>query len=934
MHKTRASIKRMIMMAIIGASVNVHAGDVSTGATNTPRRVEVGDLVYQWVWWRTPGGAINPFSSWEVSPTGTVYEGAASEAIKLSVVEGRDPTTFRRRFVATRDGVVTWEFMFNLPTVADGPSFALQSGTAPTVMLQVRGGKLLAIGDGAKAAELADLRTNQWYGVLAFIDLDAHQASFRINGRKHATPVALAGKAPALDHVAISTGKGARNDLLVGPVLLYRGYALRERFMTTSEGMLPDGWSAETTGGSVSVQRAGGANHAQDQQALKLEKRQSGPVAAQTLFAPMTGGVEIACKLLNTNLLDGVRLEVLNTDKQVVATLATRDGGLVAVDADKRAQVLWKGCRPTVWYDLRIEMDPETQTARYFVNGVALEAKSKVPAFRGGIAGLRVVLPETGAGTIWVDNLVVCRHLPYPADYVAEPQPVDTGEVLVGAQSCDLWREGSHNGWDCMLRHPELKPLLGWYNGGDPEVEDWAIKWMCENGIAFDFKCWYRDFESETGMPIHSTRHSEGLEGFKRARWSKKLRVAINLTNHCFMFANMEDWKQNVVPYLIEQLFRDPRYLVIDNKPVLGIYSPEGLRRDAGGGAALNILREECRKAGFAGCWVLSQDRGTGAFAGCAREGYDAMYSYAWETLDAQQMRAKLERCRGQKDQDSLATVCMGWDFAGWSGPKQPPKRVFDAQSQQLKLLEAVPGPKRIPVETFREVLQWTRDTYMAGQPTNALSRRVLTVANWNEWGEGQILMPAVGYGFGYVNAVREVFGKGPFPANVTPTPAQQARLDTLYPSSDWDGEEPGAAVTQNADGSLLLPAEMAFLPVPGPVIYKGNPSCLGQWGAPYVVGWQVKITQPGKFAVRTRAASPGSEKRLVVEASGQSLNVTLPKTASFDVGTPVECGTLTLDKPGKYDLIVRPVSAGWGPVNMGPVTLEPVKETETKGTK
>jgi len=59
-----------------------------------------------------------------------------------------------------------------------------------------------------------------------------------------------------------------------------------------------------------------------------------------------------------------------------------------------------------------------------------------------------------------------------------------------------------------------------------------------------------------------------------------------------------------------------------------------------------------------------------------------------------------------------------------------------------------------------------------------------------------------------------------------------------------------------------------------------------------------------------------------------------LPKTASFDVGTPVECGTLTLDKPGKYDLIVRPVSAGWGPVNMGPVTLEPVKETETKGTK
>jgi hypothetical protein len=61
------------------------------------------------------------------------------------------------------------------------------------------------------------------------------------------------------------------------------------------------------------------------------------------------------------------------------------------------------------------------------------------------------------------------------------------------------------------------------------------------------------------------------------------------------------------------------------------------------------------------------------------------------------------------------------------------------------------------------------------------------------------------------------------------------------------------------------------------------------------------------------------------MEASGQSFNVTMPKTASFDVDTPVECGTLMLDKSGTYDLNVRPVAADWGPVNMGPVTLEPL---------
>jgi hypothetical protein len=57
---------------------------------------------------------------------------------------------------------------------------------------------------------------------------------------------------------------------------------------------------------------------------------------------------------------------------------------------------------------------------------------------------------------------------------------------------------------------------------------------------------------------------------------------------------------------------------------------------------------------------------------------------------------------------------------------------------------------------------------------------------DWNEFGEGHFMMPSNLHGFGYINAVREVFGQEPFPPNVEPTPAQKARLDTLFPHGDW----------------------------------------------------------------------------------------------------------------------------------------------------
>ena len=74
-----------------------------------------------------------------------------------------------------------------------------------------------------------------------------------------------------------------------------------------------------------------------------------------------------------------------------------------------------------------------------------------------------------------------------PVDYVPPPQPVSTGDYLVGAFRCPLWSEETRGGmaWSPIFDYPERKPVLGWYDEADPEVVDWEVKYALEHGISF-----------------------------------------------------------------------------------------------------------------------------------------------------------------------------------------------------------------------------------------------------------------------------------------------------------------------------------------------------------------------------------------------------------------------------------------------------------------
>ena len=91
-----------------------------------------------------------------------------------------------------------------------------------------------------------------------------------------------------------------------------------------------------------------------------------------------------------------------------------------------------------------------------------------------------------------------------------------------------------------------------------------------------------------------------------------------------------------MVTYWLEQYFKDPRYLVVDNKPVVSIYnfskivsffgSVDGVR------AELDYLRQACQKEGFDGCIILLSNNTSdpAQLQQFKDAGFDCIYSYSW----------------------------------------------------------------------------------------------------------------------------------------------------------------------------------------------------------------------------------------------------------------------------------------------------------------
>ncbi|MBR2586059.1 MAG: glycoside hydrolase family 99-like domain-containing protein [Thermoguttaceae bacterium] len=348
------------------------------------------------------------------------------------------------------------------------------------------------------------------------------------------------------------------------------------------------------------------------------------------------------------------------------------------------------------------------------------------------------------------------------AEYVPQPRPIELEdpELEIGALYFPGWDKRSS--WQRIWSsQPIRKPVLGWYQEGLPEVVDWQIKWALESGISFFLVDWYWN------RGHRSLEH--WVQAFQQARYKSQFKWAMMWANHNGPGSHSIEDQRAVTQYWLDNYFNTPEYYTIDGKPVVMIWSPEGMdndirkiEREKGNdlpkGQGVKTLLEESRRM-------------------AVEAGYPGIYFIAMKWPEA-----------------STDPACIQWlKDAGFDctsiyhymspGPNQPVDYTFDfdkvvdsslpwwEKRLQTGILPFLPnltsGWDDRPwnnhlvianrtVKKFRKVCEEMK-AYLAKS-----GQKRIVIAPVNEWGEGSYIEPNREFGFGMYEALRQTFGKQP----------------------------------------------------------------------------------------------------------------------------------------------------------------------------
>lgn len=483
------------------------------------------------------------------------------------------------------------------------------------------------------------------------------------------------------------------------------------------------------------------------------------------------------------------------------------------------------------------------------------------------------------------------------ASYVPEPVPARTGKYTLWTHYCPLWKQGTHYGWKLIEPWPERKPVIGWYNEGEPEVADWQIKYWVEHGISGVVYCWYRTnlngpVTQQIGHAIH--------DGLLKARYIDRIKFAIMWENGCGQgVGSSKDLMENVLPFWIENYFSHPSYQRVDGKPLLYIWVPSNVTKHLGSSEEVrktfDLMRAVCKQKGLGGLYIVgcvgSQNRD--AVASMAQEGWDATSAYGCEWRQPPQVRtvgdficapfegfvdqqeAIWKSKQGQRLLPDITAAMMGWDSRPWKETpffwsENTPEKFRDLCLRAKKVLDANPGSG---------------------------PEKTIIFCCWNEFGEGHYIEPTRGYGFSYLDAIRDVFAEG-----------SKEHLDIapedvgLGPYDSWYRQAREAAAGQSAardswSGRQLAAwnamMNLADVKCEGDVL---RARASGDDPALTLDGLRLRASRYKRVVVEMRVSQPGGAQVFWATATdpftSEALSATVPTVAdgqfhtyAFDVG-------------------------------------------------
>ena len=283
-----------------------------------------------------------------------------------------------------------------------------------------------------------------------------------------------------------------------------------------------------------------------------------------------------------------------------------------------------------------------------------------------------------------------------------------------------------------------------------------------------------------TGTGLGGKPFLEGaVNGFLKAKNTKQMNFYLMWANHdangyqwnhyryktdTLLWQGEVDWTnfKIIVARVIKQYFKQPGYFKIDNQPVFSIYSltefVQSFNGLEGAKKALDYFRQEVKKAGFPGlhiqftAWgrngnpdLLDKKNAEGKSINeiVSQIGINSITTYHWSGISEDYIKWGEKEMSLWDKWDSTLTipyfpnVSVGYDDT----PRFPKKGK-----------ESVVHYNNSP-ESFGAYLQKARE-YVMNHPEQP---KLITINAWNEWVEGSYLEPDMKWGYGYLEAVKNV---------------------------------------------------------------------------------------------------------------------------------------------------------------------------------
>lgn len=135
-----------------------------------------------------------------------------------------------------------------------------------------------------------------------------------------------------------------------------------------------------------------------------------------------------------------------------------------------------------------------------------------------------------------------------------------------------------------------------------------------------------------------------------------------------------------------------------------------------------------------------------------------------------------------------------------------------------------------------------------------------------------------------------------------------------------------GNPIIQSGDLSITLHAHDAT--VHGTRMryeFRPDKNTLGYWSDPKDwVSWDFEVQKPEKFIVVVMQGSPVT-KPIQITVADQTIDYATKNTGSYHTFTFLEVGTISLDKPGRYTLCLKPQSPAGPVMDLRQIILLPV---------